>query len=76
MFWKKKGKVTILELRCQVEGCNFTCDDYQTLQKHTHEKHPGLKLQCKVCGLACADYRTLQRHMEWKHPELAKEDSK
>ena len=71
MFWNKNKKVASLDWKCAALGCDFASDDYLTLQKHTHRKHPGLKLSCEVpgCDFTCDDYRTLERHVSWKHQE-------
>ena len=71
MFRKKGSKVASLDWKCKAAGCDFVCDDYITLQKHTYKKHPGLILHCEVdgCEFTCNDYRTLEKHMTWKHPQ-------
>jgi hypothetical protein len=74
MFWKKNNnnnKVTSRNLKCKAIGCDFACDDYLNLQKHTYKKHPGFKLTCEMtgCDFTCDDYRTLDRHISWKHKE-------
>ena len=70
MFWKRKGKAASIDWRCRAPGCDFVCDDYLILQKHTYKKHPGLKLYCEVegCDFTCDDYMTLEKHISWKHP--------
>ncbi|UCB43593.1 MAG: hypothetical protein JSV77_02795 [Dehalococcoidales bacterium] len=72
MFWKKKDAVVSPRWRCKVTGCDFVCDDYITLQKHTFRKHPGFKLHCEVdgCDFTCDDYQMLERHTSWKHPQV------
>jgi len=69
MFWRKKRDIAFLDLKCQVDGCDFTCNDFETLQRHKYKRHPGTKLTCKAagCDFVCSDYVTLQRHIEWKH---------
>lgn len=70
MFWKNKDKSPSLDLKCQAENCDFTCDNYKVLQKHTFKKHRGLELRCQVdgCDFICNDYFTLEKHTSWKHP--------
>ena len=71
MFWKKKDTAVSPRWKCKAAGCDFVCDDYLTLQKHTYRKHPGFILHCEVdgCDFTCDDYRTLEKHTSWKHPE-------
>ena len=70
MFWTKKNGNADLNLRCQVDGCDFACQDYKALHRHAHKMHPGLKLQCNAigCDYVCTDYMTLDRHAAWAHP--------
>jgi len=74
MLWKRRDGHASTELRCEVEGCDFVCDDVLSLQKHTFKKHPGLQLHCKVegCGFTCTEYIALEKHVVWKHPEIKK----
>jgi hypothetical protein len=37
---KKEQKSAITEYKCNVDGCDFTCDDSVSLAKHTDWKHP------------------------------------
>jgi hypothetical protein len=71
MFWNNHTVVSH-RWKCKVDGCDFVCDDYFTLQQHTGRKHPGFKLHCKVdgCDFTTREYRALERHMSWKHPQI------
>ena len=41
-LFKKKQQPANAEVKCPVEGCRFTCNDLDTLKKHTDWKHPEL----------------------------------
>lgn len=48
LFKKKEQKPITTELKCPVEGYDFTCTDLKTLKRHTDWKHPELKQGGKV----------------------------
>jgi hypothetical protein len=44
---KKEQKSSITEYKCDVDGCDFTCDDTVSLAKHNDWKHPEKKAKGK-----------------------------
>jgi len=41
-LFKKKEQPVYTELKCPVEGCLMTCNDVDSLKRHTEWKHPEL----------------------------------